>query len=104
MVVLLFVLSLAPCKGRANDAPVVSVLHDPFYAGLQDQIQSLVNICGFHEMNYFCVIAYGPQSKGYTGSLPPIDWVTQRSYAEGILRACYKSGLNFSVQKTNERI
>jgi len=77
MAVLLSVLSFAPCKARANAAPVVSALHDPFYAGLHDQIQALVNICGLHDMNYFCVIAYGPQSEGDTESLPLIYWVTQ---------------------------
>jgi hypothetical protein len=74
-------LACGPVVARADGNPAVSVANDPDYADAKEQMQALVNMFGFHELNRFCIVGYvQPDSPKDIGAV--VYWPTQNKLIE----------------------
>ncbi len=69
-------LAYGPVFARADGNPAVSVANDPDYADAKEQMQALVNMFGFHEVNKFCIVGY-VQSDSPKDIGAEVYWPTQ---------------------------
>jgi len=74
LAILLFWCGCGPVA-RAGGDTVIPLKNTPYYADVSIQLQALVNNFGFHDNNYFCVIAYKSGEDGTVTAY--VYWPTQ---------------------------